>query len=346
MTEIPVAEISPNPRNPRERFDEGRIEELADSINEQGLLNPVLVRPRDDGYELVHGERRVRATEKLGGEKIRAEIRDLGDKEALEISITENLQREDVNPIEEARGFQSLIDEFDLTQAEAAEQLGKSRSHVANQLGLLNLPDELQSHVLHKTISPWMARTLNSVWGEYWLLDLVWDHDLSVTEAREIIDGFENGKEYASVTRDRPITVFEDSLSSTEELAELLDLSDERRELWASAEYHEWRHWAHQNIDGVDPLIPGLDNIPGREPQPGDHREEDKLDITPQPVVYDVSLQKIVAGYHRINLAREHYDYEGDIRVEYRHPRRFFEWDSCVLDDEELAALQEESMTA
>jgi ParB-like chromosome segregation protein Spo0J len=275
------------------------------------------VRPRDDGYELVHGERRLRAHEKLGEETIEAEIREMGDKEALEASIVENLQREDVNPIEEAEGIDSLIEEFDLTQAEAAEKLGKSRSHISNQLGLLNLPDELQRYVLCKTLTPWEARTLNSVWGEYWLLDLTFDHGLSVSELREIIDELKNGATFATVLRKRPITAFEDSLASTEELAKKQDLDEEERKQLEDSETTHYRLWANENIDGFDVQLPDYD---------------EKIDTTPKPVTYDVLSQKVVSGYRRIKLALDHHDYDGDIRVEFHHHRSIFEWDKRVPD--------------
>lgn len=146
VKELPVDDIQPNPRNPREQFN--NIDDLADSIKEQGQLTPVLVRPVNGGYELVHGERRLRAMQSLGRDTIEGKVRDLSDKESLEKSITENLHREDVSPIAEARSYRQYIDEFDLTQAEAAERLGKSQPHISNRLSLLDLPEQLQEDII------------------------------------------------------------------------------------------------------------------------------------------------------------------------------------------------------
>lgn len=310
LKELPADEIAPNPRNPRQHFDEDALAELTESIREQGLLQAVLVRPTDegDGYELVHGERRLRAVKELGWDTIRAEIRDLGDKEALEVSITENLQREDVSPIEEARGVAALIEEFDLTQAEAAQKIGKSRSHVANQLGLLNLPDLLQRSVLHKTLSPWQARTLNSVWGEYWLWDLTVDHGLSVTELREVISDLKQGREFVYVEREWPIDALKDDLWNAEDEGELLGL-DEEEEVFSIAtdEFHQFHLWAKQHIDGYDRSL--------------DH--DDKYEM--RPVVCDMTSMQVVNGYTRVRMADEH-GYDGDMKVKMTWPRRIFEW--------------------
>ena len=312
MKELPVADIFPNPRNPRQYFDEDKVAELAESIREQGLLQPVLVRPVDDGYELVHGERRLRATKKLDRDTIKAEIRDLDDKAALEISITENLQREDVNPVEEARGYESLIDEFDLTQAEAAEKLGVSRSHISNQLGLLKLPEYLQQSVLYKTLSPWQARTLNSVWGEYWLFDLTIDRGLSVNELREVIDQLERGSENITVTRDIPAKALEDCVVTFVDLDErgyehetICDIKSE--------EIHQWHLWARNNIDGYDE-----EWYDGRD---------DEFEVT--SVVFHVVEGEVLRGSIQIQRALEE-GYDGKMEVDLMFPRDIFEWDKRV----------------
>lgn len=139
MVRLPLASIRPNPRQPRKRFAEESLKELADSIREKGLLQPLLVRPQGDGYELVAGERRYRAALMAGLQEVPAVVKDLTDREALELALVENLQREDLSPVEEARGYQALL-EMGLTQEEVARRVGKARSTVANALRLLQLP--------------------------------------------------------------------------------------------------------------------------------------------------------------------------------------------------------------
>ena len=141
VVRLPLASIRPNPRQPRKRFAEESLKELADSIREKGLLQPLLVRPQGDGYELVAGERRYRAALMAGLQEVPAVVKDLTDREALELALVENLQREDLSPVEEARGYQALL-EMGLTQEEVARRVGKARSTVANALRLLQLPPE------------------------------------------------------------------------------------------------------------------------------------------------------------------------------------------------------------
>ena len=132
VVRLPLASIRPNPRQPRKRFAEESLKELADSIREKGLLQPLLVRPQGDGYELVAGERRYRAALMAGLQEVPAVVKDLTDREALELALVENLQREDLSPVEEARGYQALL-EMGLTQEEVARRVGKARSTVANE---------------------------------------------------------------------------------------------------------------------------------------------------------------------------------------------------------------------
>ncbi len=158
-TKLPLALIHPNPQQPRRSFDEKALEELADSIRRQGLLQPLLVRPHGDGYELVAGERRYRAAQRAGLEEVPVVVRDLDDREALELALVENLQREDLNPIEEARGYQRLL-EMGHSQAQIAAAVGKARSTVTNALRLLQLEDEIQEALASGAISAGHARAL------------------------------------------------------------------------------------------------------------------------------------------------------------------------------------------
>ena len=158
-TRLPLALIRPNPEQPRRRFDEAALAELAASIAKQGLLQPLLVRPRGEGYELVAGERRFRAAQLAGLSEVPVVVRELDDRTALELALVENLQREDLSPIEEAQGYQRLL-EMGHTQAEIAEAVGKARSTVANALRLLQLDEASQEALAEGRISAGHARAL------------------------------------------------------------------------------------------------------------------------------------------------------------------------------------------
>jgi ParB family chromosome partitioning protein len=162
VREIPLSEITPNPFQPRKRFDGSALDELKASIAEYGVLVPVIVRRRANGYELIAGERRWRACAALQRTSIPAIVRSSDDRQTLELAIVENLQREDLNPLEEAAGFQHLIDEYDLTQDEVARRLGKSRPAVANTLRLLALADGIKAMLAGGQLSAGHARALLS----------------------------------------------------------------------------------------------------------------------------------------------------------------------------------------
>jgi len=160
VREIPVGEITPNPFQPRKSFDAGTLDELKTSIAEYGVLVPIIVRRREGGYELIAGERRWRACAALLRPTIPAIVRASDDRQTLEFAIVENLQRENLNPLEEAAGFAHLIDEYGLTQEELARRLGKSRPAVANALRLLALSDAIKSMLVDGRLSAGHARAL------------------------------------------------------------------------------------------------------------------------------------------------------------------------------------------
>lgn len=153
VAELGIQEISPNPYQPRKKFDEGKLEELVASLRKKGIIQPVVVRSVEGGYELIAGERRLQAAKKLGMSHIPAIVKSATDREMLEMSLVENLQRDDLNPLEEAMSCQQLIQEFGLTQEKVAEELGKNRASVANTLRLLKLPSEVKEELLRDRIS-------------------------------------------------------------------------------------------------------------------------------------------------------------------------------------------------
>jgi ParB family chromosome partitioning protein len=157
---IPVASIVPNPLQPRKDFDESELAELRSSIRANGLLQPVLVRPKGGAFELVAGERRLRAVQSLGWREVPAHVREMDDQTILTLALIENLQRSDLNPIEEAEGYQELIDRFTLTQQQVADAVGRERSTVANMIRLLALPDSVRKMVRASELSLGHARAL------------------------------------------------------------------------------------------------------------------------------------------------------------------------------------------
>lgn len=166
LLEIPITSIYPSTLQPREEFSGEALEELVNSVKQHGVVHPVLVRPKGQNYELVAGERRWRAAQLAGLSSIPALVKELNDLQALEISLVENLQREDLNPLEVARALKELMEKFHLTQEEAAERIGKSRSEVANLLRLLNLPSKIQASLRAGKISYGQARALLSLESE------------------------------------------------------------------------------------------------------------------------------------------------------------------------------------
>lgn len=160
VTEVAVADIVPNRFQPRREFDPDRLAELASSIKLYGVLQPIVVRRQDKGFELVAGERRFRASQIVGLKKIPALIRDYTDSEMTAVALVENLQRENLNPIEEAFAYRRLIEEFGFTQEDVSQKVGKSRPFIANTVRLLNLPVIIQEYVSRGTMTPGQARPL------------------------------------------------------------------------------------------------------------------------------------------------------------------------------------------
>ncbi|WP_308916280.1 ParB/RepB/Spo0J family partition protein [Jannaschia sp. LMIT008] len=189
MRIVPIDLIRRNEKQPRRTFDPDRMEELAGSIRDKGLLQPIVVRPdpnRTDGYEIVAGERRWRAAQQARLHDVPIVVRDIDDREMLELAIVENIQRVDLDPIDEAWGFQQLIDRFDHTQEQISKALGKSRSHVANQLRLLKLPDAVQGMLRDGKLSAGHARALLTAPDSVGLAHQVVAKGLSVRETERL----------------------------------------------------------------------------------------------------------------------------------------------------------------
>lgn len=163
VVEIPLAQLRPNPYQPRKHFNEDSLQELATSIKEYGVVQPIIVRTALKGYEIIAGERRFRASQVCGLTTIPAVVRKFSDQQVMEIALIENLQREDLNAMEVAVAYQAIMDQFSLTQEELSAKVGKSRSHIANFLRLLSLPDQIKQYVSRGTLSMGHARAIAGV---------------------------------------------------------------------------------------------------------------------------------------------------------------------------------------
>ncbi len=186
---VPIEFLSPNPRNPRRHFGDAELIDLAQSIREHGVVQPVVARPapgQSGRYEIIAGERRWRAAQRAGLTEIPVIVRDVNDRTALELAIIENVQRADLNPVEEALGYQQLIDEHGYTQADLGQVIGKSRSHVANTLRLLKLPDVIRDMLVDGALSAGHARTLVTAEDPAGLAKRIVEEGLSVRQAEAL----------------------------------------------------------------------------------------------------------------------------------------------------------------
>ena len=195
--EVEVDRIVPNPLQPRRLFDEAKIDELAASVREKGIVQPLLVRRGRDGYELIAGERRLRAALKVGLREVPVVVREASDQEALQLALIENLQREDLNPIEEATAYRRLQEEFQLSQEAIAEKVGKSRPAVANSMRLLFLPQEVQRQLAQGNLPAGQARALLGLEREPLILAAVREviaKGLSTRETEKLVRRLKSGK--------------------------------------------------------------------------------------------------------------------------------------------------------
>lgn len=190
IVEINLSELRANPYQPRKNFDEEALNELASSIKEHGVFQPIIVKKSIKGYEIIAGERRFRASKLAGLETIPAIVKDFSDEEMMQIALLENLQRENLTSIEEAKAYKSIIESMNITQDELAKKVGKSRSHVTNILGLLKLPASVQDMVLYNKLSMGHARVLSKLDDPKIVEDLaqrVITEDLSVRKLESLV---------------------------------------------------------------------------------------------------------------------------------------------------------------
>ena len=197
IVEISLSELRSNPYQPRRTFDEEKLQELADSIKEFGVVEPIIVKKSIHGFEIVAGERRCKAARKAGLETIPAIIKDFSDEDMMQIALLENIQREDLTAIEEAEAYQNLVGKLGISQEELARRVGKSRSHVTNMIGLLKLPYDVKQFILNGFLSMGHARVLSKLEDEEKILELarrVINEHLSVRDLEAIASDPEYGR--------------------------------------------------------------------------------------------------------------------------------------------------------
>ena len=226
----PIEFVRANPNNPRRLFLDAELQDLANSISEHGIVQPILVRTikgedlAGAKYEIIAGERRWRAAQKAGLHEIPVLVREVADREALEIAIIENVQRTDLNPVEEAMGYQQLMDEYDYSQNELAQIIGKSRSHVANTLRLLKLPDEVCQMVANGSLSAGHARTLITSDKPIELAHRIIKDGLSVRQAESLSQVVENHQDHQSASSKSETGKNSDILALESRLSDALGL--------------------------------------------------------------------------------------------------------------------------
>lgn len=220
---IEVALIQPHPEQPRRHFDEGALQELAESIGKRGVIQPIIVRPHGGGFQIVAGERRWRAAQRAQMHRIPAIVRDFDEAETLEIALVENIQREDLNPIEEAEAYRKLIAEFNHSQEALGRLVGKSRSHIANLIRLLELPSAVQQQVVEQKLSMGHARALIGAPDCENLARTVEAKGLSVRDTEQLVRRAKKGE--AATPRERQIRVMDkdaDIAALEQHLADIL----------------------------------------------------------------------------------------------------------------------------
>ena len=191
IVQIDLDELRSNPYQPRQVFDEEKLQELADSIKEFGVIQPIIVKKSIKGYDIIAGERRVKASKIAGKKTIPAIVKDFTDEEMMQIALLENIQREDLSPIEEAEAYKNLITSLNLTQEEFSKKIGKSRSYITNMLGLLRLPKSVQNMVLDKKISMGHARVLSKLEDRDKIIEIanrIVSEDISVRNLENLLN--------------------------------------------------------------------------------------------------------------------------------------------------------------
>jgi ParB family chromosome partitioning protein len=265
---VGIDQLEPGPWQPRQDFDQGALKELADSIRQHGVLQPLLVRAKpghDNRYQIIAGERRWRASQKAQLHEVPVVIKELSDEAACEIALIENLQRADLNAIEEAQGYQRLMSEFGHTQEKLASGLGKSRSHVANIVRLLSLPSEVQNYVRDGRLSAGHARALVTAQNAEVLAQYIMEGGLSVRETERLVAGDKTQPE-AKGGKAKPAAKDVDTVALEKEMSDMLGFkvtidvkSDGQGGRWGNLRVD------FKSLDQLDEILQRLSSTPRRD---------------------------------------------------------------------------------
>lgn len=232
VEEIQLSELRPNPYQPRHEFDEVALNELSESIKLHGVLQPIVVRKSIKGYDIVVGERRYRASKLAGKVKIPAIVKQLTDTQMMELAVIENLQREDLNPLEEAKSYQFLMDKLNLTQAETADRLGKSRPYIANMLRLMNLPQAVKAMIDEKKITGGHGRTLLGLKTEKEMIKVaekVFAESMSVRELEKYIKTLNSNDDKVKKDKQKPMFLVKHEEKLKQNLGTKVEISKSRK---------------------------------------------------------------------------------------------------------------------
>jgi ParB family chromosome partitioning protein len=254
---VPIEFLKPNPRNPRRAFSDAELGELADSIKQHGVIQPIAVRPvkgAQDRYEIIAGERRWRAAQLAGLHEVPIMPLDVSDSDALQLAIIENVQREDLNPIEEAQGYHALANEFKHSQEDIAKIVGKSRSHVANMMRLMKLPDEVQAYIIVGKLSAGHARALVAVPDPLATAKLILAEGLNVRQVENLVHDI-RGPPSKLRTPGRPLPKNADTLALEKRVGDILGLSVSVDHKGPSGTMHI----KYRDLDQLDEILRRLD---------------------------------------------------------------------------------------
>ena len=261
QTLVKITKVEPNREQPRKNFDEDALQELADSIKQFGLLQPILVQDRKDYYEIIAGERRWRAAKLAGLKEVPVIIRNYTEQEIVEISLIENIQREDLNPIEEAQAYKRLLTEFHLKQDEVAERVSKSRTAVTNSMRLLKLDERVQQMVIDEMLTTGHARALISIEDrdlQFQMANQIFDNKLSVRETEKLVRKLGEEKEETTKTKEPDVEIIYRNLE--EKVKEILGTKVQISHKKNNSGKIEIEYYSNEELERIIELLESVQN--------------------------------------------------------------------------------------
>ena len=258
---VKLSKVEPNREQPRKNFDEDSLQELAESLKQFGMLQPILVQNRGDYYEIIAGERRWRAAKIAGLKEVPVIVRELTDQEIVEISLIENIQREDLNPIEEAQAYKRLLTEFHLKQDEVAERVSKSRTAVTNSMRLLKLDERVQQMVIDEMLTTGHARALISIEDrdlQFQMANQIFDNKLSVRETEKLVRKLGEEKEETTKTKEADVEIIYRNLE--EKVKEILGTKVQISHKKNNSGKIEIEYYSNEELERIIELLESVQN--------------------------------------------------------------------------------------